>query len=222
MFEEKYRRANDSIHPREELLLEMEQKQRRPAPYMHWSAVAACALVVLSLGLFMAGRAFGGAKSMDMNSSGAAEAAPREVADEAIAEYNTADTAEVVEATETELDGGESSRTSESASALCGGTGEREVAAVSDTLLCRYGQETALLEVYSTAGEKLGELVLPEVQDTLCTAMELEETTLYMYFEDGRELRIDLADPTNPQSMEDVTYTLGESTPAPMEWDSDQ
>lgn len=210
MFEEKYRQANDSLHPREELLWEMEQKQRRPAPYIRWSAVAACALVVLSLSLFLAGRVLGGAKSMDMNSSGAADAAPREVADEAYAEYKTADTAEVVETTEAEVDGDESS-------ALAGGTGEREVAAVSDTLLCLYKQETALLEVYSTDGEALGELTLPEVQDTLCTAMELEETILHMYFEDGGELLIDLADPTSPQPMEDVTYTLGESTPEPVE-----
>lgn len=212
MFEEKYRRANDSIHPREGLLWEMEQKQRRPAPYIRWSAVAACALVVVSLGLFIAGRAFGGAKSMDMNSSGAAEAAPREVADEAFVEYNAEDTAEVVETTEAEADGGE-------LSALAGGTGEREVAAVSDTLLCVYKRETTLLQVYSLTWEELGKLVLPEVKNTSCTAMELEETILYMYFEDGRELLIDLSDPTTPQLMEDETDV--ESTPAPVEWESD-
>lgn len=215
MFEEKYRQANDSIHPREGLLWEMEQKQRRPAPYIRWSAVAACALVVLSLGLVVAGRAFGGAKSMEMNSSAAAESAPREVADEAYAEYNGEDTAEVVEATEAETDGGEVNLAPE----LAGGTGEREVAAVSDTLLCVYKQETALLQVYSLTGEELGELMLSEAKNTSCTAMELEETILYMYFEDGREMRIDLSDPTSPQPMVDETDV--ESTPAPVEWVND-
>lgn len=213
MFEEKYRRANDSIHPREGLLWEMEQKQRRPAPYIRWSAVAACALVVVSLGLFVAGRFFGGAKSMDM--SAAAEAAPGEVADEAFVEYNAEDTAEVVEATETETDGGE-------LSALAGGTGEREVAAVSDTLLCVYKRETTLLQVYSLTWEELGELVLPEVKNTSCTAMELEEDILYMYFEDGREMLIDLSDPTNPQLMEDERDAASEPTPAPEAWDGDR
>lgn len=212
MFEEKYRRANDSIHPREGLLWEMEQKQRRPAPYIRWSAVAACALVVVSLGLFVAGRFFGGAKSMDM--SAAAEAAPGEVADEAFVEYNAEDTAEVVETTETETDGGE-------LSALAGGTGEREVAAVSDTLLCVYKRETTLLQVYSLTWEELGELVLPEVKNTSCTAMELEEDILYMYFEDGREMLIDLSDPTTPQLMEDEMDATSEPTPAPVEWAND-
>lgn len=217
MFEEKYRQANDSIHPREGLLWEMEQKQRRPAPYIRWSAVAACALVVLSLGLVIAGRAFDGAKSADTSMSAAAESAPREVADEAYVEYNVEDAAEVVEATEaeTETDGGEVNLAPE----LAGGTGEREVAAVSDTLLCRYGQETALLQVYSLTGEELGELMLSEAKNTSCTAMELEETILYMYFEDGRELLIDLSDPTTPQLMEDEMDV--ESTPAPLEWAND-
>lgn len=213
MFEEKYRQANDSIHPREGLLWEMEQKQRRPAPYIRWSAVAACALVVLSLGLFVAGRFFGGAKSMDM--SAAAEAAPREVADEAFVEYNAEDTAEVVEATEaeTETDGGEADLAPE----LVAGTGEREVAAVSDTLLCVYKRETTLLQVYSLTGEKLGELMLSEAKNTSCTAMELEEAILHMYFEDGRELLIDLSDPTTPQLMD----AASKSTPAPVEWAND-
>lgn len=215
MFEEKYRQANDSIHPREGLLWEMEQKQRRPAPYIRWSAVAACALVVLSLSLFIAGRAFGGAKSMEMNSSGAAEAAPREIADEAYVEYNAEDTAEVVETTETETDGGE-------LSALAGGTGEREVAAVSDTLLCVYKRKTTLLQVYSLTGEKLGELMLSEAKNTSCTAMELEEAILYMYFEDGRELLIDLSDPTTPQLMDAASKSIPEPTPAPEEWDGDR
>lgn len=216
MFEEKYRQANDSIHPREGLLWEMEQKQRRPAPYIRWSAVAACALVVVSLGLFVAGRFFGGAKSMEMNSSGAAEAAPREVADEAFVEYNAEDTAEMVEATEAEpeTDGGE-------LSALAGGTGEREVAAVSDTLLCVYKRETTLLQVYSLTWEELGELVLPEVKNTSCTAMELEEDILYMYFEDGREMLIDLSDPATPQLMEDERDAASEPTPAPEAWIND-
>lgn len=217
MFEEKYKQANDSIHPREGLLWEMEQKQRRPAPYIRWSAVAACALVVLSLGLVIAGRAFDGAKSADTSMSAAAESAPREVADEAYVEYNVEDAAEVVEATEAETDGGEVNLASE----LAGGTGEREVAAVSDTLMCVYKQETALLQVYSLTGEELGELMLSETKNTSCTAMELEETILYMYFEDGRELLIDLSDPTTPQLMEDEMDASSESTPAPVEWAND-
>lgn len=207
MFEDKYRQANDSLHPRQELLWEMEQKQhRRILPYARWSTIAACALVVLALGLFFGGRFFGGAKEMNMSGAAAADAAPREMADTADGgvEYkveSTMDTAFEMAGTEgvdeTEEACPEDAPREVELANVEAGTGA-EIAAVGETLLCRFRQDTCLLEVCTTEGEVLGELYLPEVENTACAFMELEESILHMYLEDGRELLIDLSDPVTP------------------------
>lgn len=189
MFEEKYRQANDSIHPREGLLEEM-QRKRRPAPYLQWSTVAACAVVVLALGLFFGGRLLSGAKSMQFEAAAAdtaaAEAAP--MAGNDMADYKSEstmaavgsvdETEEVAEAAEPEengepdYDGGAPAKTEEFG----------EIAAISDGLECRFEAESSLLRVYmGTAGLFME---LPEAAGYRCTGMEIEGEVICLYFED--------------------------------------
>ena len=186
MFEDKYRQANDSLHPREELLLEMQRKQRRPAPYLRLSTVAACAVVVLALGVFFTGRFLGGMKSAD---SSAADMAPQSMG----AEYNNAESAmDTVGGAETD-DGA----VSESAPILtdekAGETEEaapeeREIAAISDTLTCWFEAENSLLYVQSEAADLRMEI--PEAAGHLCTGVEIEGELVRLRFAEGEDVLV--------------------------------
>lgn len=191
MFEEKYRQANDSIHPREGLLEEM-QRKRRPVPYLRWSTIAACAVVVLALGMFFGGRLLSGAKSMQFDAA-AADTAP--MAGNDMADYKSEstmaaaegadETEEAVEAAEPEENGepyrdGGVPRETEAPSAEAGEFGE--IAAISDGMECSFEAEGSLLRVYM--GTKGLFMELPEAAGFRCTRMEIEEEVIFLYFED--------------------------------------
>lgn len=201
MFEEKYRQANDSIHPREGLLEEM-QRKRRPAPYLRWSTVAACAVVVLALGLFFGGRLLSGAKSMQFEAA-AADTAGTETAPMAgndMAEYKSESTmvaaegadenGEVAEAVEpeengeTEYDGGAPAETEAPAKTEEFG----EIAAISDGMECRFEAEGSLLRVYM--GSVGLYMELPEAAGFRCAGIEIEGEVIFLYFEDRETMLV--------------------------------
>lgn len=196
MFKDQYKQANDSLRPRKELLWEMEQKQRKPVhAYARWSTVAACALVVLALGLFFGGRFFGGAKSMEMNTSGAAaDAAPREMADTAALGGYAMDTTETTE--DAWVEEAEEEAFSEEPPQNVETVAGAEIAAIGENLLCRFRQDTCLLEICALNGQVLGTLELPEAAS--CTAMELEGDTLKLYLEGDGVILVDISNPAVP------------------------
>lgn len=66
MFRNSYKQANDSIHPREDLLQEMQRRQTQQKPLWkapaRWGTLAACVLVMISLGVWLLGQSYGNKK----------------------------------------------------------------------------------------------------------------------------------------------------------------
>lgn len=186
MFEDKYRQANDSLHPREELLLEMQRKQRRPAPYLRLSTVAACAVVVLALGVFFTGRVLGGMKRAG---SSAADMAPQIMG----ADYNSESIMDTAGGAQ-ENGGGALSEsapilTQEEAGETEGAAPEEgEIAAISDAMTCWFEAEKNLLYVQTETTELTVEL--PEAAGQACTGVEIEGELVRLRFENREDVLV--------------------------------
>jgi hypothetical protein len=205
MFRNSYKQANDSIHPIEDLLQEMQRRQTQQKPLWkapaRWGTLAACVLVMISLGVWLLGQSYGNKKDANDTAQAAAQYKSEEKSIGAAGFFDASEE----NASVSEQEEGAMNTMDAPTAAVGADTGtwageipENGLFGSGEGICWTVDPEACLLLLYDTEGNRLGELYLPELGEYSLTDTELQGNILWIYTEGG-SLLVDISDPASPQ-----------------------